>query len=245
MMRFFSGTKFWSVLCCLVSCRSLWDAEWVSGWWTDDSGWGGFGCRCRWQPTGDQPHSVAPAGVCRYGWPGTYRRKTSHAVSRCHPAGQYITSKTQNISVVLHRIPPQFCSSPCILLTLWSCDRELSISPGFCVLLFWSSGSFCTGQRPRSAIHHAGEAQGQRPVRVGHHRAVRGTRLRGARDHRCWAPTHQILRSDHVAHSRPFTGGVWPVLAAAGIRGGSAEGEEARTVSSQTGIGRHGRWRGK
>lgn len=209
----------------LCSCRSLWDAERLSGRWADDPGGRGFGCCGRWLPPGDQPYPIPLAGVRRYGRLGPHCRKTSHAVPRRHPAGQYHILPCRLFFVVsLHFC---FISS--------SDDRRLmlvSISVNVHNLWACSSGSFCAGQRPSRAVHHAGETQGQRSVRVGHHRAIRGARLRGARDHSGRASAHQILRSDHVAHPRPFAGGVRPVSAATGICWGSVEGAKARTVSA-------------
>ncbi len=84
-------TTDWMMLSFLLfSCRSLWDAKWLSGWWTNDPGWWKFGCYSRWYPLRDQPYPVPLAGFCRYGRLGAHRRETSHAVPRRYPAGQYI-----------------------------------------------------------------------------------------------------------------------------------------------------------
>lgn len=113
-----------------------------------------------------------------------------------------------------------------------------------------------TGQCPGGALGHAGEAKGQRPVRVGDHRAVGRAGVRGTRVHCCRAPAHQqaavpvvlvvlVLGADHVAHPRPLPRRVRFVPTPAGLRRGAAEGEEARPVSAAPGAGCHRRRRGQ
>lgn len=126
----------------------------------------------------------------------------------------------------------------------------------FAKVTLYSPGWFLTGQCPSGAFHHTGEAQGQWPVRVGNHRAVRRAGVWGARVHRHRATTHQqaavpvlliiiVLGTDHVTHPRSLTGGFRLVSAPARLRRGAAEGKEACPVSAAPGAGCHRRWRGQ
>lgn len=104
-------------------------------------------------------------------------------------------------------------------------------------------GCWFTGQCPSGALCHTREAKGQRPVRVGYHRTVRRTSVRGTGVNRRRATAHQqaavpvvivlvVLCANNVAHPCALSGSFWPVPAPARVCRGAAEGEEACPVSA-------------